>query len=564
MTRPLVLCYHAVSEDWDSPLAVTAGQLEAQIRRLLRRGYRGATFHEAVTGRPPGKPLVVSFDGGFCSTWELARPVLERLGLPATVFVSTAYIDEAGLADWPGLDVWVGGPREKEIALMSWDQLRSLSESGWEIGAHGRSHHRLTLLDDDELAAELRACKADCEAALGRPCRSLSYPYGDVSLRVVEAAAAAGFEAAAGLPFSYGARARLNWPRTALQREDTGSRLAVKLAAARLSLRLAGLPRETDALPSVDRAQFANLRQAAPQPGDGAREPRVGVVIPCYNDGRFLTEALDSIREHEPIEAVVVDDASTDEGTIALLARLEAAGTRVLRHQRNRGLSESRMTGVRATSAPYLFPLDADDLLIPGALSALAGRLDAEPDLAVCYGDYAVFGTQERIVRTPDRLDPYRIAYRNEYPGPSLFRRAVLEQVGGWRDVEGRVGYEDWNLWMSLAEQGHRASHVGPGTVIMRYRQSGGRMLASANRGHRELYAGLRRLHPALFADLRAHRRVSTLGRGKAILYPVAFGTRRRRGIYSAIRRITARTGLAALSDARRSRRRGGPDASEL
>src|SRR5215210_3032767 len=65
---------------------------------------------------------------------------------------------EAG-ADWPGLEVWVGGSHEGELSLASWDELRRLLEQGWEVGAHGRSHSRLTELEDAALAEELQACK---------------------------------------------------------------------------------------------------------------------------------------------------------------------------------------------------------------------------------------------------------------------------------------------------------------------------------------------------------------------------------------------------------------------
>jgi glycosyltransferase involved in cell wall biosynthesis len=284
----------------------------------------------------------------------------------------------------------------------------------------------------------------------------------------------------------------------------------------------------------------------------------VAVVIPCHNDGGLLIEALDSILEAEPVEVVVVDDASTEAETIDLLPSLEARGVRLQRHPYNRGLSAARMTGLRSTDAPYVFPLDADDLLVAGALETLADVLDAQPSLAACYGDYAEFGFLNRVVHTPASLDPYRLAYRNEYPVASLFRRSVLEAVGGWRDVDGRVGYEDWHLWMELAERGYKASHVGPGEVTMRRRVHSGRMLGAANKQHRELYGALRHLHPGLFDHLPEHRRSSNLSPLKARLYPLAFGARRRRGIYTILRRLAHATGLMSLRESLQ-RRRGKP-----
>src|SRR4051812_7174454 len=95
--------------------------------------------------------------------------------------------------------------------------------------------------------------------------------------------------------------------------------------------------------------------------------PRVAVVIPCHDDGPLAVEAVDSVlREVEEVELVVVDDGSTAPETQEALDGLRARGVRVLR-QDNAGLGAARMAGVGATTAPYVFPLDSDDLLEPGA-----------------------------------------------------------------------------------------------------------------------------------------------------------------------------------------------------
>lgn len=264
---------------------------------------------------------------------------------------------------------------------------------------------------------------------------------------------------------------------------------------------------------------------------------RVAVIVPCFNDGELTVLAVDSIQEDEPVEVVVVDDASTDERTRRTLDRLRSRGVPVVRHDHNRGLPAARMTGLRATGAPYVFPLDADDLAVPGALAGMADRLDATPDAAVCWGDYQEFGTRDRIRRVPARLDAYRIAYRNEYPVSSLFRRSVLESVGGWQAVGDMVGYEDWNLWMTLAERGAIGLHSGNG-ICVRRRLHGTRMYGDAARNHIALYATLRALHPRLFAEIRTHRRSTDLGLARRCLYPVVFGWRPPTGLIICAERL--------------------------
>ena len=106
--------------------------------------------------------------------------------------------------------------------------------------------------------------------------------------------------------------------------------------------------------------------------------PRVAVIIPCYNDGALAKEAVASVTEREALELIVVDDGSTEAATLAALEELRQQGVCIIRRS-NGGLSAARMTGVGATSAPYIYPLDADDLLCPNALCELAGALDACP-----------------------------------------------------------------------------------------------------------------------------------------------------------------------------------------
>jgi len=269
---------------------------------------------------------------------------------------------------------------------------------------------------------------------------------------------------------------------------------------------------------------------------------RVAVIVPCFNDGATLTETLTSIREAFPVEIAVIDDASTAPATLEVLRTLEDGGVTVIRHERNEGLPAARNTGLRGTSTPLVFPLDADDLLEPGALGRLADRLDAMPEVAAAYGDYVEFGDLERTVATPPRLDPYRIAFRNEYPVSSLFRRSALEACGGWRAVGDDVGYEDWDLWMTFAERGWPALHAG-GPPVYRRRLHGTRMLTDAGRRHQRLYATLRRTHPELFRALRAHRRATDLSAPRQLLYPLLYGGRPPSGVLRRARELAARRG---------------------
>jgi len=235
----LVLCYHAVSPTWEAPLSVTPERFQHQLETLLRRGYRGATFRDAVTRPPHRRTVAITFDDAYRSVLALAFPILDRLGLPATVFVPTSFAGASAPMAWPGIDHWSGGDHERELLPLGWPELRGLSERGWEIGSHTVSHPRLTQLDDRDLAAELGESKQACEEALGAPCGSIAYPYGDVDERVVRAARAAGYSHGAALPPVLHAPRPLEWPRTGIYHTDAAWRFRLKGSLAVRFVRLA-------------------------------------------------------------------------------------------------------------------------------------------------------------------------------------------------------------------------------------------------------------------------------------------------------------------------------------
>lgn len=256
-------------------------------------------------------------------------------------------------------------------------------------------------------------------------------------------------------------------------------------------------------------------------------EPRIAVIIPCHGEGRLIAEAVASIQEPEPVHIVVVDDKSPDEETRRTLDEVEAAGATVIRLTENRGVGRARMSALAVTRSRYVAPLDADDLAQPGALTAMADKLDADPGAVACVGDILEFGDSELVRAVPQTLDPYRVAYTNEYPVTALFRRDALEEVGGWyRAWTAQQGYEDWNLWMDFAQRRRRIVHLGPGVIGYRRRLHGSRLNAEAKRRHAEIYTAMRADHPELFGSLAEHRRRSTLSRTRRLLYPVIYGAR--------------------------------------
>jgi peptidoglycan/xylan/chitin deacetylase (PgdA/CDA1 family) len=197
----------------------------------------------------------VTFDDGYTSVLDCALPILEEFGVPGTVFVTTDYVGRVLPMPWPRAQRWRGTEHEHELACLDWDQLRELQAKGWEIGAHSRSHPRLTELGDAELHEELTAARAKVSREMGRTCTSLAYPFGDFDERVSEAVAEAGYEAAGTM--QPGPPEPLRFPRVGLFPADAPWRFWAKVSRTLLWMRSSRIGRQIE-----DRRQAALRRQS--------------------------------------------------------------------------------------------------------------------------------------------------------------------------------------------------------------------------------------------------------------------------------------------------------------
>ena len=241
MRDVVVLCYHAVSPSWEADLSVSPDQLERQIGHLLGRGWRPVTFAEAVLDPPAARTLSITFDDAFASVNRYALPILERHGAPATVFAPTAYMDGGARFAWPGVEHWEQTPSANELEAMDWVDLRRLAEKGWEIGSHTRTHPHLTQLDDAALRQELEASRGEVTDRLGRECRTIAYPYGDVDERVVAVARSAGYLAGAALSTALTRLGPHRQPRVGIYRGDSWARFGLKMVRPMRELRASRL-----------------------------------------------------------------------------------------------------------------------------------------------------------------------------------------------------------------------------------------------------------------------------------------------------------------------------------
>ncbi len=200
------------------------------------------------------------------------------------------------------------------------------------------------------------------------------------------------------------------------------------------------------------------------------RPPRVSIIIPVFNAGRFLARALDSVeaQTERDFEVVVVDDGSIDRRTHKILDQAaERPGVTVHRTE-NRGPSAARNLAIERSRGAYILPLDADDYLAPTYLEKTIPVLDAEPALGVAYTWVGLVGGHHGTWKTGG-FGVRELLTRCTIHVTSLYRRRLWEDVGGYdpRFVE---SCEDWDLWLGAATRGWQGRCVPE--VLVYYRRS--------------------------------------------------------------------------------------------
>jgi glycosyltransferase involved in cell wall biosynthesis len=204
-------------------------------------------------------------------------------------------------------------------------------------------------------------------------------------------------------------------------------------------------------------------------------QPKVSVVVTCYNLGAFLEEALASVPQRPDVETIVVDDGSTDQETVRVLDGLDQQHFTVIR-QPNMGLAKARNNGVRAARGRYIIPLDADNRLRTAMVDMGIAVLDAQPEVDVVYGDAQYFG--ERDARwTVGPFDFKLLIERNRIDACAVFRKALWERAGGYDEHMPVMGYEDWDFWLRSTVAGARFHYEE--TIFFDYRVRGGSMLTN-------------------------------------------------------------------------------------
>lgn len=180
----------------------------------------------------------------------------------------------------------------------------------------------------------------------------------------------------------------------------------------------------------------------------------VSVIVPCYNQGSFLAETLESVlkQRYTLWECVIVNDGSTDDTEIVAHQFIERDTRFKYVIQKNSGLSAARNAGINNSSGEFILPLDSDDLISEDYLEKAVPVLISQPDTKIVYCQAELFGEMSGVWELPE-FDLKRFAYENQIFCTALYRRSDYLKTEGY-DPEMIYGWEDWSLWIGLLKDG--------------------------------------------------------------------------------------------------------------
>lgn len=224
----------------------------------------------------------------------------------------------------------------------------------------------------------------------------------------------------------------------------------------------------------------------------------VSVIVPCYNQGQFLRECLDSVlcQTYNDWECIIVNDGSTDNSLLVAEDYCKADKRFICLNQQNMGVSVARNNGIRFSHGSFILPLDADDKIASSYIEKAINCFDTNPGLKLVYCQCEKFGRKSGLYKLPD-YNYEDLLLGNMLFTSCFFRRSDFDRTDGY-NPNMKYGLEDWDFWLSLLQVGDIVYRIDE--VLFYYRSK------SDSRGHGsvahmdELKIQIYHNHPELYS----------------------------------------------------------------
>lgn len=191
--------------------------------------------------------------------------------------------------------------------------------------------------------------------------------------------------------------------------------------------------------------------------------------MPSYNQGPYLAEALNSVlaQTYTNWECIIVDDGSKDNTTEVSKAYCAKDSRFQYIYQENSGVSTARNNGIKHSKGEYILPLDGDDKIAPEFLELSLNEIVKDRNIRVVYTDVQYFGVRKDVYQLPS-FSIEKLMGQNILCVTALFRREDFDKTGGFNDNM-REGFEDWDFWMSMFQDGEGTAYKIP-RILFYYR----------------------------------------------------------------------------------------------
>jgi len=228
--------------------------------------------------------------------------------------------------------------------------------------------------------------------------------------------------------------------------------------------------------------------------------PEISVIIPCYNYGRYLKAAVDSLMRQtlQSFEVIIVDDKSTDD-SLAIAKSLQSyeKGIRVLWHSTNQGTATTINSGIKAAYGKYITTLSADDTLEPYSLERHWQAQQTHPH-SFTYGDIFFVNGEKREVIKMQAFNYDQLLKRNHVPAGIMYLKKAWEEAGGYPAIM-NDGREDWAFAIGLGRVGYCGVHIGQTGYLVR-REKQNRSLRNQSYGINYFLNKIKSVYPDVYA----------------------------------------------------------------
>lgn len=237
--------------------------------------------------------------------------------------------------------------------------------------------------------------------------------------------------------------------------------------------------------------------------GYNIKAPKVSVIIPCFNQGDYLAEALDSVMKQTftDWECIIINDGSTDSTKDVADKYCQKDSRFIYIEQSNQGPSIARNTGILSSHGEFILPLDADDLIAPSYLSMAMDYFANHPETQIVYCKAKLFGAIEQEWDLP-KYEYDSFIWLNSIFCTAFFRRSDYDKTSGY-NPNMVYGFEDWDFWLSMLNKDSIVYQIDE--TLFFYRQKNKSRATTSHEQMRNLYTTIYNNHKEIYEPYCQH-----------------------------------------------------------